>query len=59
MLFLMGICRKKFIWSNLQVLLLRESLLDWYVIFANLYMVLNSLPRPGLESLVVLLKNLV
>jgi len=59
MLFLMGICRKKFIWSNPQVLLLRGSLLDWYVVFANLDMVSNSLSGPGLESLVVLLKNLV
>jgi len=57
--FLNGDLQKKFIWSNLQVFLLRGSLLDWYVVFANLYMVSNSLPGPGLESLVVLLKNLV
>jgi len=49
----MGICSKKFIWSNLQVLLLKESLLDWYVVFANLYMVLNSLPGLVLDSSVV------
>jgi len=35
------------------------SLMDWYVVFANIYMVSNSLLGPGLESLVVLLKNLV
>jgi len=46
-------------WSNLQVLLIRKSLLDWYIVFANLYMVSNSLPGVGLESLVVLSKNLI
>jgi len=40
------------------ILLLRGSLLDWYVISTNLYMISNSLLGPSLESLVVL-KNLV
>ena len=35
--FLMRICRKKFIWSNLLIFLLSGSLLEWSVIFANLY----------------------
>ena len=34
----MAICKKRFIWSNLLGLLLRSSLLGWYVVFANLYM---------------------
>ena len=37
----------------------RGSLLDWYVIFANLYMASRSLLGPGLENLVVLFNNLV
>jgi len=59
MLFLMGICRKKFIWSNLPVLLLRESLLDWYVVFANPYMASSSLLGLGLENLAMLFNNTV
>jgi len=54
MLFLMEICGKKFIWSNLPVLLLRGSLLDWYVVFANPYMALSSLQGFGLENLAML-----
>jgi len=41
--FLMGICRKEFIWSNLLAFLFKGSLLDWYVVSANPYMVLRSL----------------
>jgi len=37
----------------------QRSLLDWYVIFENLYMTSSSLLEFGLESLVVLLNNLV
>jgi len=57
--FLMGILRKKFIWSNLPVLLLRGSLLDWYVVFANPYMDSSNLLRPGLEILAMLFNILV
>jgi len=57
--FLMGICRKKFIWRNLSVLLLRGSLLDWYVVFANPYMASSSLLELGLENLAMLFNSLV
>jgi len=59
MSFSMGICRKKFIWSKLPVWLFRESLLDWYVVFANPYMVSSSLVGLGLENLAMLFNNLV
>jgi len=59
MLFLMGICRKKFIWSNLPVLLLRGSLLDWYVVFANPYMASSNLLGLGLKNLAMLFNSLV
>jgi len=59
MIFLMGICRKKFIWSKLPVLLLRGIPLDWYVVFANPYMASSSLPGLGLKNLAMLFNNLV
>jgi len=59
MFFLMGIWREKFIWRNLQVLLLRGSLLDWYVVFAYLYMALSNLLGLGLENSAMLFNNLV
>ena len=46
-------------WSNLQVLLLRGSLIDQYVVSANLYMALSSFLGLGLENSAVLLNNLV
>jgi len=56
--FWLEIC-KRFIWSNLQDLLLRGIPLDWYVIFENPYMAWNSLLGPGLENLATLFNNLV
>ena len=44
----MVILRKKSIWNNLQVLLLRGSLLALFVIFINLCMVLSNLLTLGL-----------
>ena len=44
----MVILRKKSIWSNLQVLLFKGSLLVLFIIFINLCMVLSSLLKLGL-----------
>nr|KYP62129.1 hypothetical protein KK1_016654 [Cajanus cajan] len=50
--FFMGICLRKFTWSNLLGLLLRGSLSVWYVVSANHFMVLSSLQGHGLVDLV-------
>ena len=55
----MGICRKKFMWSNLLILLLTGSLLDWYVVFSNPYMASSGLLGPCLKNLAMFFNSLI
>jgi len=57
--FLNGDLEEKIYMEQPPSLLLRESLLDWYVVSVNLYMALSSLLGLGLENSPMLFNNLV
>lgn len=59
MLSYMAILRKRFIWSNRQVLLLRVNHQTWCVDFAGLYTDLNSPLKLGLSVFILWYSNLV